>query len=49
MKKIILAMMVCVNLIIGRAEGAELYDVIYPNVYYDNRNAEEREWITDAI
>ena len=47
MKKIILAVMICLNF--GRAEGAELYDVIYQNVYYDNRNAEESEWITDAI
>ena len=47
--RIILAMIICVNVMVGEAEGAELYDVIYENVYYDNRNAEESQWITDAI
>ena len=47
--KIILAMMICVNMLASEAEGAELYDVIYDNVYYGNRNAEESQWITDAI
>ena len=47
--KIILAMIICMNIIVGEAEGAELYDVIYENVYYGNRNAEESQWITDAI
>lgn len=47
--KIILAMIICLNLVTGEAEGAELYDVIYENVYSGNRNAEESQWITDAI
>ena len=47
--KIILAMIISVNLMTGTVEGSELYDVIYDNVYYDNRNESESQWITDAI
>ena len=47
--KIIVAMIICLNFVTGEAEGAELYDVIYNNVYSGNRNEAESQWITDAI
>ena len=48
--KIFFAVMICAVMLSEKnCEGAELYDVIYETVYDGNRNAEESQWITDAI
>ena len=52
MKKIILAMIICLGIFISgekNSEAAELYDVIYQNILYCNGDKTESQQITDAI
>lgn len=50
--KIMAGMLIGVTFLLGNlqtSEAADLYDVIYRNVYFGNGNERESQWITDAI